>query len=156
MAEKSNDHPNVIALPPLIYLGSLIVGLILGYIWSAPIGWGAVRPAAGVIFVLAGLAIGAAAVRRFRQARTNLEVYRPSTVLVTEGPYRFTRNPMYLSLSVILAGIGLLADNFWILIILVPTLVVIHFGVITREERYLESKFGAEYQHYKSTVRRWF
>ncbi len=152
---KSSDHPNVIALPPLIYLGFVLLGLLLGYIWPAPIGWGPVRLAAGGGLLVVGLAIGAAAVRQFRRAATNLEVYKPATVLVTAGPFRFSRNPIYLSMSLIMAGVGLLANNFWILLMLVPTLIVTHFGVITREEQYLEAKFGAEYLRYKSTVRRW-
>ncbi len=152
---KSSDHPNVIALPPLIYLGFVLLGLVLGYIWPAPIGRGPVRLAGAGALLVVGLALGAAAVRQFRLAGTNLEVYKPATGLVTAGPFRFSRNPIYLSLSLLMAGVGLLANNFWILFMLVPTLVVMHFGVITREEQYLEVKFRAEYLRYKSTVRRW-
>ncbi len=153
---KSSDHPNVIAPPPLIYLGFVLLGLLLGYIWPAPIGWGPVRLAAAAGLLVVGLVIGAAAVRQFRLAGTNLEVYKPATELVTAWPFRFSRNPIYLSLSLLMAGVGLLANNFWILLLLVPTLIVMFLGVITREEQYLEAKFGAEYLRYKSTVRRWF
>ncbi len=153
---KSGDHPHVIAVPPLIYLGFVLLGLLLGYIWPAPIGWGPVRLAAAGGFLVVGLALGAAAIRQFRLAGTNLEVDKPATSLVTSGPFRFSRNPIYLSLSLLMVGVGFLANNFWILLILVPTLIVMHFGVITREEQYLEAKFGAEYLRYKSSVRRWF
>ncbi len=153
---KSSDHPNVIALPPLIYLGFVLLGLLLGYIWPAPIGWGPVRLAAAGGLLVVGLVIGAATVRQFRLAGTNLEVYKPAAVLITTGPFRFSRNPIYMSLSLIMTSVGLLANNFWILLMLVPTLIVTHFGVITREEQYLEAKFGGEYLRYRSTVRRWF
>jgi protein-S-isoprenylcysteine O-methyltransferase Ste14 len=155
MADQDSDHPNVIALPPLIYLGALGLGLIGGYLWPATMAWGTARLAAGVILVAAGVAFGGAAVRRFVRAGTNLEVYKPATALVTDGPYQISRNPMYLTLSLVVAGIGLLANNAWILVVLIPTLAVMHVGVIVREERYLEAKFGDEYRRYKSRVRRW-
>ncbi len=153
---KSPDHPNVIALPPLIFLGAIVAGLLLGYLWPAPIGGGTERLVAGATIVLIGLALGAAAVRQFRRAGTNLEVTKPSTVVVRTGPFRFSRNPIYLSLTLLVGGVGVLLNNIWILLSLIPTLAIIRVGVIAREEQYLEAKFGTEYLQYKSTVRRWF
>ncbi len=152
---KSDDHPNVIAPPPLIYLSCLILGLLLGYLRPIPWGWGPLRFATGGVLLLLGIAIGVAAVRKFRLSGTNIEVNKPATALVMAGPYKLSRNPIYLSGTLISAGIGFLANNLWILLLLIPTVVVIHFGVITREEGYLEAKFGAAYLRYKSTVRRW-
>jgi len=152
---KSDDHPNVIAVPPLIYLGCVVVGLILGYFWPFPIGWGSLRLAIGGGSLILSIAVGGMAMRQFRLAETNVEVDKPATTLVTAGPYRFSRNPMYLSMTFIAAGVGFLANNLWILLVLVPTLVLTHFGVIAREEEYLEGKFGAHYLRYKSSVRRW-
>jgi protein-S-isoprenylcysteine O-methyltransferase Ste14 len=102
-----------------------------------------------------GLALGLAAVRQFRRHETPFNPHQPSTALITAGPYRYSRNPIYLALNLVYAGIGIAADNPWTLALLVPVLIVMHHGVITREERYLERKFPDTYRRYKSTTRRW-
>lgn len=102
-----------------------------------------------------GLAVAVWAIVTFVSAGTNVPTHKPSTTIVRRGPYRLSRNPIYVGLTAVMAGIGLMADNAWVLILLLPTVLVMHVGVILREERYLESKFGAEYRDYKSAVRRW-
>lgn len=92
---------------------------------------------------------------QFRRAGTNVETYRPSTTVVRDGLYRFSRNPIYLSLGLDDAGIGIAAASFWVLALLIPLFLIIRYGVIAREERYLEQKFGAEYFAYKQSTRRW-
>ncbi len=92
---------------------------------------------------------------QFRRHNTSFKPHEPSTALITEGPYRFSRNPMYLALSLLYAGIGIAADSPWTLALLVPLLIVLHYGVIIREERYLERKFADAYRRYKSSTRRW-
>jgi protein-S-isoprenylcysteine O-methyltransferase Ste14 len=93
--------------------------------------------------------------RQFERAGTNHGTHKPATALVTGGLNRFSRNPIYISLSLIYAGIALLANSAWALVLLVPLLIVMHYGVIVREERYLEMKFGEDYRRYKAAVRRW-
>ena len=90
-----------------------------------------------------------------RRHKTSFKTDEPSTALITGGPYRYTRNPIYLALSLLYAGIGIAADSPWVLVLLAPLLVVIHYGVIIREERYLERKFADAYRRYKATTRRW-
>ncbi len=155
MKQNDDDHPKVIAKPPYIYLGALLLGLGLDYIWPTGIGRVGVRLPLGAAFVALGVIITAKAMQRFRTAGTNVETDRPTTGLVTGGPYRFSRNPIYLSLSLIYSGIGIAADSLWAMVLLVPVLVLIRYGVISREEQYLERKFGNEYLGYKSSVRRW-
>ena len=109
----------------------------------------------GAILILAGLAIALLGALALRRAGTAIPPNRPTTELVTDGPYRYSRNPLYLALTLIYAGVGLIADDLWILILLVPLLLLIHWGVVVREERYLEAKFGEAYRRYKERVRRW-
>jgi protein-S-isoprenylcysteine O-methyltransferase Ste14 len=96
------------------------------------------------------------ALGEFRNCETSEDTNVPTTALVTRGPYRFSRNPMYVSLTLMLVGVGVAANSWWILLMVVPVLVVMHVGVIVREERYLEQKFGQLYRDYKASVRRWF
>jgi protein-S-isoprenylcysteine O-methyltransferase Ste14 len=97
----------------------------------------------------------AAALGRFRRAGTPVETYRPTTALVTEGIYRRTRNPMYVALTLLYAGIGFAANSLWTLGFLPPLLLVMRYGVIAREERYLTRRFGTRYLDYQGSVRRW-
>ena len=106
------------------------------------------------IIALAGVIV-VSAVLQFRRASTSFSDFAPATHLVTRGPYRLSRNPGYLALSLLYVGIGVAADNLWIVAGLVPILIVMHYGVIVREEQYLKRTFGEEYLQYKASVRRW-
>jgi protein-S-isoprenylcysteine O-methyltransferase Ste14 len=90
-----------------------------------------------------------------RRAGTNVDPRAPALLIVTHGPFRFTRNPLYLSLTLLTIGLALCFNIIWALVTLVPTLIIMRQGVILREERYLEGKFGQPYLDYKRTVRRW-
>jgi protein-S-isoprenylcysteine O-methyltransferase Ste14 len=149
------DTPGVIAPPPLIYLGALGVGLAL----NAAVGGGSLsrrvaRPV-GAGLIVAGAGLMGTFVRSFRRARTPVDPYSPSQAIVTDGPYRLTRNPGYLGMALTYAGIAIGANAPWALVPLPVTIAVIDRGVIAREERYLEQKFGAQYLDYKRSVRRW-
>jgi protein-S-isoprenylcysteine O-methyltransferase Ste14 len=93
--------------------------------------------------------------REFRALGTNVEVYRPATALATGGPYRFSRNPMYVGLTLAYAGIGIAANALSVLMLLIPLLALMRYGVIAREEEYLERKFEDAYRRYKVSARRW-
>jgi protein-S-isoprenylcysteine O-methyltransferase Ste14 len=151
------DTAGVIAPPPLIFLGFLLAGLGLGGLLGAPsIGPDpAYRLSVAVVFFVAGLGLIIGALQRFGRAKTAARPFVPTTAIVTDGVYRFTRNPMYLAMALIFAAIALSADSLVALAALIPALLVIEFGVIRREERYLEAKFGEEYRRYKAAVRRW-
>jgi protein-S-isoprenylcysteine O-methyltransferase Ste14 len=145
----------VVAPPPLVFLAGLGAGLALDAVlpsFSLP---DALALAGGLCLLLAGAALLASFVARFRRAGTDVRPDRPTTAIVTDGPYRFTRNPGYLGMAAAYAGIALLAQAPWALVTLVPVLLVIDRGVIAREERDLAGKFGEPYVQYMRRVRRW-
>lgn len=154
---SQKDNAGVIAPPPLIYGLTLAAALVLDAVLQGPSLMlpAMVRSIAGSALLLAGFAIPIAAILRFSAAGTEVPPWRPSTALVTSGVYRFTRNPMYLGMALIYAGTALIADSVIAFAMLPPLLWVITSGVIKREERYLELKFGEAYRAYKRQVRRW-
>ncbi len=149
------DTAGVIAPPPVIYLAFLMIGFGADALWPVAVLPQGPRYAAGAAVIALSLALAFSAFGQFRRHKTSFKPHEPSTALITEGPYRFSRNPMYLALSLLYAGIGIAADGPWTLALLVPLLVVLHYGVILREERYLERKFADAYRRYRSSVRRW-
>jgi len=146
------DSPGVIAPPPLIFVGAIAIGLGLEALW--PIEGIAHRRIGAAIF-LAALLLAAWAIVSFRRAGTNVETRKPSTTVVAAGPYRFTRNPIYVGMAGMIIGAGLAVGSAWTILMVVPFLVVIDRGVIAREERYLSAKFAADYGAYRARVRRW-
>lgn len=149
------DNAGVIAPPPLIYAGSLALGLLLN--WIRPLGWlprSVARPL-GVLLVALSWLPGMFAVREMRQANTNVSPYEPVKAIVSGGPYRYTRNPIYLSMILLYTGVAVLTNALWPMLLLPIVQFVMRRGVIDREERYLERKFGSEYTNYKARVRRW-
>ena len=153
MAEK--DRPGVIAPPPFIYLACLGLGFALDAVLPSASVADSIRWTVGPALTVAGIALQASFIVAFVRAKTNVDPYKPTTVIVTSGPYRFTRNPGYLGFTLFVSGIAVMTQTLWVFAALVPTLALMDRGVIAREERYLERKFGAEYLGYKSRVRRW-
>lgn len=151
----ANDNPGVIALPPLIFIAFLGVGVILHNIFPLHFIHGPLRNIVGVIFLAYSVLVSGLAILRMRRAGTNIDVRKPSTTIVSDGIYRFTRNPMYLSMALLMIAISVLISNIWILILTPAFIIVIHKGVIEREERYLEGKFGTDYTSYKKRTRPW-
>ncbi len=152
------DHADVRFPPPALYAGVLLAGAALGR--ARPLGIGAaddatVRRMAGAVAVGGAVALCGGAVRRFVAAGTSPVPIHPTTALVVTGPYRFTRNPMYLGLTLGTAGIALLTGNGWTLALLVPATFVAKRSFIVPEERYLECCFGDAYRTYRGRVRRW-
>jgi len=154
-AAPASDHAQVIAHPPLIYLAGILVGLGLDAIWPAPQLSAMVQYVLGGGLFAAGLAAVAASALTFRRAGTSVPTNTPTTALVSRGLYNYSRNPIYLSMTLAHVGIAAAVDSPWILGMLPIVLVIIRFGVIAREERYLEAKFGDAYRDYKARVRRW-
>ncbi len=155
MTATENDCPGVIAKPPLIYLGFLLLGLGLDRLWPVSVLPEAAQSVLGGTLVGLGILVVLTAIRRFKAAGTSFRTHEPATAILKDGLYGASRNPIYLGLTAIYLGIGVIADAGWVAVLLGPLLLVMHFGVITREERYLERKFGDEYLRYKASVRRW-
>ena len=151
------ENADVITIPPLIYVPALVVGLLVHFLWQPlrffPEPW--IGHAIGWPLMLVGLAIVIWAMRTFSKAGENPDVREPTSTLVTDGPYAFSRNPMYLTLTLVNVGISIIVNAAWPIIFLPATLAVMHYGVIFREERYMERLFGEEYLRYKAKVRRW-
>ncbi len=155
MPSDEQDKAGVVAPPPLIYLGALIFGLLLNR--KFPISFLPRRMARSLGWPLLGggvLLLGWFECA-MRQADTPTSPYKPVEHVATGGPFRYTRNPGYLSMAMIYAAIASLANALWPILLLPGTLLVIQRGIIEREERYLERKFGKEYLDYKAQVRRW-
>jgi protein-S-isoprenylcysteine O-methyltransferase Ste14 len=151
----ADDSPGVTFPPPFIYIGFLVLGIVADRFWPAGFGAGAWQPWVGGALIVAGVGLMAAGMATFRRAGTNVPPNRPAVILVTHGPWRFSRNPLYLSLALVQLGIGVAADNLWIAVLLAPVLLIIRYAVIAREERYLDAKFGDAYRRYRTSVRRW-
>lgn len=150
----SRDTADVVAPPPLIFAIPLIAGLMLGRWQPLPVVPAQFAPPLGI--ALAGLGMVAIpALLAFRRARTHAEPWKPTTALVTDGPYRLSRNPMYVGMTLGYLGVALWRNVAWPVMALPVVLWVMQVGVIVREERYLESLFGEEYRAYCRRVRRW-
>lgn len=152
---EDKDIPGVVAPPPAIFALALVVGLGLDFLWPLPVLAGAARVVLGAVLIAAGAAVLALVVREFRRQGTSINPYRPTGALITGGPFRLSRNPAYVGLAVLCLGVAVAAGGAWTLASLVPALVLIHRGVVLREERYLERRFGDAYRRYRAQVRRW-
>ena len=154
--DKNNtDNPGVIAPPPFIYAAALAAGLLTNRRYRIPFLPRRVARKLGLSMVLGGLAVGFLGEREMRRAETSTNPYKPATAVVTGGPFRFTRNPLYLSMLLIYLGISALANGLAPILLLPIVQRLMRTGVIEREERYLEGKFGDEYVQYKVGTPRW-
>jgi len=150
-----SDNPGVIAPPPLLALGAIAIGFGLDALWPTTLPWREERIVGGIALFLAAGVLAGWAFATFRNAGTNVPTRRPSTTVVSVGPYRFSRNPIYIAMAAAIVGVGIAAGSAWVIAMAVPFLIVIDRGVIAREERYLSGKFAADYGAYRGRVRRW-
>jgi len=150
------DTAGVIALPPFIYLGALIAGWVIEYFYPTQLFATPFKHVLGWPLLIAGLTLQITAFRVFKRAQTPVNPYEPTTALITNGPFAYTRNPLYLALTLDYMALAVLTNTAWPWLLLPAVLVVMHYGVILREERYMEGKFGDDYRRYKTRVRRWW
>ncbi len=157
MAET--DNPGVIAPPPLIAGATVLLGLILDWVLPAyiliivlPL---EARIVVGVLLIGGGAWLAIMAERAFKAVDTNVPPWKPSLNLAASGPYHYMRNPMYVGTALTIAGIGVALASDWTLVLLVPAGLLLHYGVVLREERYLEAKFGDDYRRFKAAVPRY-
>src|SRR5215210_7365186 len=158
MSDNPNEAPDtagVAAPPPLIYAGALAVGLLTKALFPVRFLPRTVARALGGPLIGSGLLLLLSGLRAMHRAGTEVRPDRPTTSLVVEGPYRFTRNPLYLGFTLVYGGITALANSLPSALLLPLVLLVMRRGVIEREERYLQRVFGEEYVQYKTRVRRW-
>jgi protein-S-isoprenylcysteine O-methyltransferase Ste14 len=149
------DNPGVLARPPLLYGGTFIAVLVLARLWPMPIFETSVTLWPGLFIAAIGVAIAIWGRRSMEKAGTNVDPTRPTTTIVKSGPFRYSRNPLYVALTLLFAGLTLALNTWWGIALLAPLLAAMHFGVVAREERYLEAKFGEIYRQYRAEVRRY-
>jgi protein-S-isoprenylcysteine O-methyltransferase Ste14 len=149
------DNPGVVAPPPVIYAVPLAAGLYLNRANPFPVMPEQFAWWIGVALIAVAVVLDLSAFVQFWRKHTPLMPYKPTTAIVQSGPFRITRNPIYLALTIGYVGIALVMNTAWPLLVLPLVLVVMHRGVILREELYLAQKFGDEYLSYKTRVRRW-
>ena len=162
-AESSSrpPHAGVHFPPPLVYVAGLLLGWLIERARALPIthgtgtGASALRLSVAALFAIGYIAVFLTAFMAFRRAHTTLIPNRPATAFVTDGPYRWTRNPMYVSMTLLYLAVALWMNSWWPVLMLIVVLVVIQQAVIAREERYLNSSFPDEFLAYRTRVRRW-
>lgn len=152
----TQDNPGVIALPPLMYGAALILVLVLRWMWPLPIHGSSAPFWAGLALVALGGGLALSGKRALTAAGTHVNPSLPTTAIVSAGPFRYTRNPLYVALTLLFLGLCAMLNTAWGAIVALPLLTLMHYGVVLREERYLERKFGDGYLRYKASVRRYF
>lgn len=155
MTAESKDHAGVIAFPPLIFAVHGVAGALAHWLWPMPLLAPLPARVMGGVLALAAGTQAFWASRTMKRAGTNVLPSAPTIAIVATGPFRYTRNPMYLSLCLMLLAVSLLINGVLPVLSLVPLALTLHFGVIKREERYLAAKFGEAYLAYQRRVRRW-
>lgn len=155
MSPEHLDSPGVKVPPPAVFAGALLLGLIVGR-WLPQVTLPRMESRlVGAVLVVAGFAFGGSARIIFLRRGTSVLPTRPSTAFVVSGPFRVSRNPMYVGFTAAYVGISLLCLSVWPLLLLPLVVLTIRKTAIDREESYLERRFGAEYANYKASVRRW-
>jgi len=141
--------------PPLVYLSAIVLGLVIQALWPVPLLPRYLGTPIGVLLTLAAVALFLTAVRTFRAAGTPIPGNLPARTVVRTGPYRFSRNPIYLAFSLLQLGLAVWVNSLGLLLTLIPAHALMALVVIPREERYLEARFPSEYSSYRAAVRRW-
>ena len=154
-ATDPKDHPDVIVMPPLAFLACAGAGFLLHHLMPVRLMRSTASVWIGVAIGITSVVLAIWAQRAMKHAGTNVRPDRPTVAIVKNGPYMFTRNPMYLSLCLLQVSLGFLLDDPVPSLLVIPLALVLNYGVICREERYLEAKFGEEYLTLKREVRRW-
>ena len=153
--KDSNNSPGIKVPPPFYYLTGFLFAYAFNRFYPIPMFGHTLSVILALFFLLPSAVIGIWSLIEFWRAKTNPRPDKPSSSLVIIGPYRITRNPMYLSLTLLYIGLGLMLSIAWTFIFLPAIIFIMHVYVIRREESYLESRFGEQYRSYKKRVRRW-
>lgn len=152
---EPSSLPGIVAPPPLLYVTAFSIGGALEFLFPTSFAIHAARFAGVLVFALSAVIARWAFVTMKRQG-TSANPGKESVALSVTGPFSFSRNPIYLAMTGLYIGASFLIDSWWPMLFLAPLLVIMHWGVISREERYLHSQFGEDYASYKASVRRWF
>jgi protein-S-isoprenylcysteine O-methyltransferase Ste14 len=155
-ADIPDSGPGVRIPPPLLYIAVLVLGILVSAAYPVHILPPAVAWPLGIVILAAGIALGPFwGFQTMRSADTTVRPDRAATKLVTDGPFRYSRNPLYVALTLMYAGIAIIANSLWALLLLIPVVLFMTAFVISREEAHLQRTFGEEYERYRARVRRW-
>jgi protein-S-isoprenylcysteine O-methyltransferase Ste14 len=155
------ETARAIARPPFLFLGALLLGFVSDHLLPLPFPVSRIGPAHWISAVIAGsliltgIGVFAAGIRNFSSAATPVQGTKPTRALVTTGIHGWSRNPIYLGMFLVYGGIGIAVRSPWSLILALPLAITMRYGVVAREEVYLERRFGDAYRDYKARVRRW-
>jgi protein-S-isoprenylcysteine O-methyltransferase Ste14 len=152
---KQLDHAGVAFHPPVLLMASLAVGFLLRWLAPLPVLTPTTSVVIGPVIVALSFGIFFWAVGTMLRGHASVPTNKPTDAIVTVGPFRFSRNPIYLSMILLHIGVGAWTQSLWFFVLAAISVGLLTWGVISREERYLERKFGDEYLSYKSRVRRW-
>jgi protein-S-isoprenylcysteine O-methyltransferase Ste14 len=153
--KSKEDSAHILAAPPLFFIIPLLVGAIVEYFVPTKIFSSVTSIIIGILFSWASLPFIILSLKSFFKVKTAFDARKTTTILVTTGIYKISRNPAYLSLVLFYIGLSFLINSIWILILVVPAIYSVQKFCIEREEKYLEGKFGSQYLDYKSQVGRW-
>ena len=155
-SDASSDNPGVVAFPPFIWLVSAVISAAVHFfLIQLPIMSYSACLVCGIVFLILAPTLAWSALVAMKTAGTNVNPAKPALTIVRGGPFRFTRNPMYLALCLLQVALGFFLNDWITLVFVVPLALIFHYGVILREERYLAAKFGEPYLELKREVRRW-
>jgi len=154
-AKRETDTARVKVFPPALFVAAIILGFGINFLVPVKLLSAAVQLAAGLPLVLFSIFLAAVTFREFFKYGTSSDHNKPTKILITTGPFRLSRNPLYLSGVLLVIGMAVLVDSVWTIGLLLPVILIVRYGAILPEERYLAGKFGEKYMNYKSTVRRW-
>jgi len=153
--DQPPDNPGVIAFPPLIWLVNAVISVLVHLFIRLPIMRYDMCLVCGIVFIILAPTLALSALITMKAAGTNVDPGKPALAIVRGGPFRFTRNPMYLALCLLQIALGFFLNDWITLMFVVPLALIFHYGVVLREERYLTAKFGGPYLQYKREVPRW-
>ena len=152
---KSRETPTIFMQPPLIFFSAIILGAVMNRFVATSLFPLLVRLGAGIPVTLVSLCLSALTFREFNKYDASIDYKKPPKLIITTGPFRLSRNPLYLSGIMLVLGAGLILNSLWVIGMLIPSIFLVRYGAIQCEERCLHDRFGAEYERYSSSVRRW-
>jgi len=152
---KDEDTSGVTIPPPIVYFLFILIGIGLNYLWPFSFFPQSIQGPIGYTIIALSLILFGLVLREFSRSSTSIDHRKSTTAIISSGPFRYSRNPVYLSLTILAIGVSFVVDSLWVIIMTIPAILIVHYAVILKEEAYLIKIFGDKYRHYMNSVRRW-
>ena len=152
---EKNDNPGVKLAPPIVYLGLGLIGVGMEYVIPLSIGIDSPSNYLGVGVIIVSIVSLGFMFKLFKRYETEIDPWKTTSKIITTGPYKYSRNPVYIFACGVPIGLGIAFNTYWALFAFIPALIIVYYTAVKKEEKYLETKFGQEYLDYKAKVRRW-